>query len=150
MVINPSSFIHPATEEPTELSQGSCRSGGRLGPATARLTWITAGYGWISIVAPMVIASPAYFSGRLSFGEVMVVVGGFYQVNQSLRWFVDNFALLAEWRAALSRVIKFREVLQMSESGCEDAIPMPFGGVKPVNPAALRPFRTSAQTSGSR
>jgi len=117
--------------------------------ANARLTWITAGYGWISIVAPIVIASPAYFSGRLSFGELMVVVGGFYQVNQSLRWFVDNFALLAEWRAALSRVIKFREVLQMSESGCEDAIPMPFGGVKPVNPAAVRPFRTSAQTSGS-
>ena len=116
--------------------------------ATAKLTWITAGYGWISIVAPIVIASPAYFSARLSFGELMVVVGGFSQVNQSLRWFVDNFALLAEWRAALSRVIKFREMLQMSESGC-DAIPMPFGGVKPVNPAALRPFRTSAQTSGS-
>ena len=52
----------------------------------------------------------------------MVVVGGFCQVNQSLRWFVDNFALLAEWRAALLRVIKFREVLLMSESGCKDAI----------------------------
>jgi putative ATP-binding cassette transporter len=89
--------------------------------ATARLTWITAGYGWISIVAPIAIASPAYFSGRLSFGELMVVVGGFSQVNQSLRWFVDNFALLAEWRAALSRVIKFREALLMSESGYEDA-----------------------------
>ena len=89
--------------------------------ATARLTWITAGYGWISIVAPIAIASPAYFSGRLSFGELMVVVGGFSQVNQSLRWFVDNFALLAEWRAALLRVIKFREVLLMSESGYEDA-----------------------------
>jgi vitamin B12/bleomycin/antimicrobial peptide transport system ATP-binding/permease protein len=82
--------------------------------ATAKLTWITAGYGWISIVAPIAIASPAYFSGRLSFGELMVVVGGFYQVNQSLRWFVDNFAQLAEWRAALLRVIKFREVLLMS------------------------------------
>jgi putative ATP-binding cassette transporter len=90
--------------------------------STARLTWITAGYGWISIVAPIVIASPSYFSGRLSFGELMVVVGGFYQVNQSLRWFVDNFAVLAEWRAALQRVIKFREVLLMSESGCKDAI----------------------------
>jgi vitamin B12/bleomycin/antimicrobial peptide transport system ATP-binding/permease protein len=88
--------------------------------ATAKLTWITAGYGWISIVAPIVIASPAYFSGKLSFGELMVVVGGFYQVNQSLRWFVDNFALLADWRAALSRVIKFREVLLMSESGYEE------------------------------
>ena len=49
----------------------------------------------------------------------MVVVGAFSQVNQSLRWFVDNFALLAEWRAALFRVIKFREVLLMSESGRE-------------------------------
>ena len=85
--------------------------------ATAKLTWITAGYGWISIVAPIVIASPAYFSGKLSFGELMVVAGGFYQVNQSLRWFVDNFALLAEWRAALFRVIRFREVLLMSENG---------------------------------
>ena len=83
----------------------------RLVWGLTNLTWITAGYGWISIVAPIAIASPAYFTGKLSFGELMVVVGGFYQVNQSLRWFVDNFALLADWRAALSRVIRFREVL---------------------------------------
>ena len=82
--------------------------------ATAKLTWVTAGYGWVSIVAPIVIASPAYFNTKLSFGELMVVVGAFYQVNQSLRWFVDNFALLAEWRAALFRIIKFREVLSTS------------------------------------
>ena len=87
--------------------------------ATARLTWITAGYGWISIVAPIAIASPAFFTGKLSFGELMVVVGGFNQVNQSLRWFVDNFTLLADWRAALSRVIKFREALLTSENGYE-------------------------------
>jgi vitamin B12/bleomycin/antimicrobial peptide transport system ATP-binding/permease protein len=91
----------------------------RIVYATARLTWITAGYGWISIVAPIVIASPAYFSGRCSFGGLMVVLGAFSQVNQSLRWVVDNFALLAEWRAALSRVIEFREALLISESGRE-------------------------------
>jgi putative ATP-binding cassette transporter len=91
----------------------------RIVYATAKLTWITAGYGWISIVAPIVFASPAYFSGRCSFGGLMVVVGAFAQVNQSLRWFVDNFALLAEWRAALFRVIRFREALLMSESGRE-------------------------------
>ena len=88
----------------------------RIVYAAAKLTWMTAGYGWISIVAPIVIASPAYFSGRCSFGGLMVVVGAFSQVNQSLRWFVDNFALLAEWRAALFRVIRFREALLMSES----------------------------------
>ena len=84
--------------------------------ATAKLTWVTAGYGWVSIVAPILIASPAYFSTKLSFGELMVMVGAFNQVNQSLRWFVDNFAVLAEWHAALFRVIKFREVLSMSEN----------------------------------
>ena len=102
------------------LALGKVRGAARrIVYATAKLTWITAGYGWISIVAPIVIASPAYFSGRCSFGGLMVVVGAFNQVNQSLRWFVDNFALLAEWRAALFRVIRFREVLLMSESGRE-------------------------------
>jgi vitamin B12/bleomycin/antimicrobial peptide transport system ATP-binding/permease protein len=84
--------------------------------ATARLTWVTAGYGWIAIVAPIVIAAPGYFGGNLSFGELMMVVGGFYQVNQSLRWFVDNFPLIAEWRATLHRVMSFREVLLTFES----------------------------------
>ena len=85
--------------------------------ATARLIWVTAGYGWVSLVAPIAIAAPSYFSGRLSFGELMMVVGGFNQVNQSLRWFVDNFALLADWRATLQRVMGFREVLLAFESG---------------------------------
>ena len=87
--------------------------------ATAKLTWITAGYGWISVIAPIVIASPGYFGGKMSFGDLMVVVGGFCQVNQSLRWFVDNFAPLAEWRAILSRVIKFREALLNSDCSYE-------------------------------
>jgi vitamin B12/bleomycin/antimicrobial peptide transport system ATP-binding/permease protein len=99
---------------------------------TARLTWITAGYGWISIVAPIVIASPTYFSGKLSFGGLMVVVGGFYQVNQSLRWFVDNFALLAEWRAALFRVIRFREVLFTSEIGWERKVGLQISKIPPI------------------
>jgi len=81
--------------------------------AIARLTWVTAGYGWLSLVAPIAIAAPSYFSGRLNFGELMMVVGGFNQVNQSLRWFVDNFALLADWRATLQRVMGFRETLLM-------------------------------------
>ena len=43
--------------------------------APAKLTWVTAGYGWVSIVAPILIASPAYFSTKLSFGELMVALG---------------------------------------------------------------------------
>jgi putative ATP-binding cassette transporter len=84
--------------------------------AIAKVTWVTAGYGWISIIAPLIIAAPAYFSGRLSFGELMMVVGGFFQINSSLRWFVDNFSRIAEWGATLLRVMTFREVLLTFET----------------------------------
>jgi putative ATP-binding cassette transporter len=81
-----------------------------------KVTWVTAGYGWIAIIAPLLIAAPAYFSGQLSFGALMMVVGAFFQINQSLSWFVDNFYRIAEWGAVLLRVMSFREVLLTSES----------------------------------
>lgn len=79
--------------------------------AVARLTWVTAGYGWVGIVAPIVIAAPGYFGGKLSFGELMMVVGAFNQVQNCLRWFVDNFSAIADWRATLARVMSFRQAL---------------------------------------
>jgi putative ATP-binding cassette transporter len=79
--------------------------------ATARLAAITAGYGWIAIIAPILLAAPIYFAGKLTFGELMVVVGAFYQVQQSLRWFVDNYSGIADWRATLLRVMGYRHAL---------------------------------------
>lgn len=77
----------------------------------AGLTSVTAGYGWAALVVPIVVAAPAYFAGQLTFGELMVTVGAFNQVQQSLRWFVDNSSAIADWRAALARVMNFREAL---------------------------------------
>ena len=73
----------------------------QLAFARVRLTWVTAGYGWVGLVFPIVVAAPGYFAGRLSFGELMMVVGAFNQVQQSLRWFVDNTGSIADWRATL-------------------------------------------------
>jgi putative ATP-binding cassette transporter len=81
----------------------------RLSGALARLTWITSGYGWIAIVVPILAAAPGYFSGRLSFGEMMMVVGAFNQVQAALRYFVDNFPKIADWRSAVLRVADFRQ-----------------------------------------
>lgn len=83
----------------------------RLSASLARLTWITSGYGWIALVVPMIIASPGYFGGALTLGGMMMVVGAFNQVQASLRWFVDHFPQIADWRAALHRVTRFREAL---------------------------------------
>ena len=40
-----------------------------------------------------------------------MVVGAFNQVQQSLRWFVDNTGAIADWRATLLRVMNFRQAL---------------------------------------
>jgi vitamin B12/bleomycin/antimicrobial peptide transport system ATP-binding/permease protein len=81
--------------------------------ATTRLTWVTAGYGWFTIIAPIVVASPGYFGGDLSFGALMMAVGAFVQVQQALRWFIDNFSTIADWRATLLRIASFREAVVM-------------------------------------
>jgi putative ATP-binding cassette transporter len=78
---------------------------------TTNLTWVTAGYGWFTLVAPILVAAPLYFSGQLSFGGLMMASGAFVQVQSSLRWFVDNFSTLADWRATLLRVATFRRAL---------------------------------------
>lgn len=89
--------------------------------ATTRLTWVTAGYGWLTIVAPILVAAPVYFGGGLTFGGLMMAVGAFTQVHNSLRWFVDNFGAIADWRATLLRVASFRlAVLRMDELGHMD------------------------------
>jgi vitamin B12/bleomycin/antimicrobial peptide transport system ATP-binding/permease protein len=79
----------------------------RLSGALARLTWITSGYGWLAIVVPIVAAAPGYLSGALSFGDMMMVVGAFNQVQTALRYFVDNFPKIADWRSAVFRVATF-------------------------------------------
>jgi vitamin B12/bleomycin/antimicrobial peptide transport system ATP-binding/permease protein len=83
----------------------------KLVGATVGLTWVTAGYGWTLLVAPLIVAAPAYFGGDLSFGALMMTVGAFIQVQQALRWFVDNFSTIADWRATLLRIASFRQTL---------------------------------------
>lgn len=75
------------------------------------LTWVTAGYGWFTIVAPILVAAPVYFAGNLSFGGLMMAVGAFNQVHNSLRWFIDNFSAIADWRATLLRIANFRSAV---------------------------------------
>jgi vitamin B12/bleomycin/antimicrobial peptide transport system ATP-binding/permease protein len=83
----------------------------RLITGLTNLTWVTASYGWFTLVAPILVAAPLYFSKSLTFGGLMVAAGGFTQVQSSLRWFVDNFSTIADWRATLLRVASFRRAV---------------------------------------
>ena len=83
----------------------------RISTSLAQLTWITSGTGWLSFVVPILVAAPAYFGGALTLGGLIMVAGAFAQVQGAMRWFVDNFSRLADWRAAIHRVARFRETL---------------------------------------
>ena len=85
--------------------------GRRIVVARVRLTTVTSGYGWVALVFPIIVAAPGYFSGSLSFGTLMMVVGAFNQVQNALRWFVDNTGPIADWRATFARVMDFRRAL---------------------------------------
>jgi putative ATP-binding cassette transporter len=98
----------------------------RIVGATTRLTWVTAGYGWFTIIAPILVASPGYFGGDLSFGGLMMAVGAFIQVQQALRWFIDNFSTIADWRATLLRVASFREAVVSMDALDETASRIDF------------------------
>jgi len=87
----------------------------RLVRGLTNLTWVTAGFGWITIVAPILVAAPLYFSGKISFGGLMMAAAAFTQAQSSLRWFVDNFSTIADWRATLHRVASFRYALTTTQ-----------------------------------
>jgi vitamin B12/bleomycin/antimicrobial peptide transport system ATP-binding/permease protein len=87
----------------------------RLVTGLTNLTWVTAGFGWITIVAPILVAAPIYFAGKISFGGLMMAAAAFTQAQSSLRWFVDNFSVIADWRATLLRVASFRYALTHTE-----------------------------------
>ena len=98
---------------------GTMRS---IASRVARLGWVTGSYGWAGLVVPMILAAPGYFGGTLSLGGMMMVVGAFNQVQQALRWYVDRFPAIAEWRALLERVAGYRKALTGVEA------PDPAGG----------------------
>ncbi|MGQ0619828.1 MAG: ABC transporter ATP-binding protein/permease [Panacagrimonas sp.] len=87
----------------------------RLVRGLTNLTWVTAGFGWTTTVAPILVAAPLYLTGKISFGGLMMAAAAFTQAQSSLRWFVDNFSTIADWRATLMRVASFREAVTLVE-----------------------------------
>lgn len=87
---------------------GSIRA---LAVALTNLTWVTAGFGWLATIVPILIAAPAYFAGTMTFGGLMMAAAAFNQVHSALRWYVDNFGAIADWKAALLRVSALRAAL---------------------------------------
>ena len=81
----------------------------RLLKTQKNLTWFTVGFGQAAVVFPFVVAAPRYFSGAIQLGQLMQISSAFGRVQDSLSWFVDNYANLASWQATTNRLTSFEE-----------------------------------------
>ncbi|MFM0213708.1 ABC transporter ATP-binding protein/permease [Paraburkholderia sediminicola] len=79
---------------------------------TRRYSFVLNFYGQIAEIFPIVVASPRYFAGVLSFGTLMQIADAFGSVSDSLSWFINNYDTLVQWRATVNRLREFKRVMQ--------------------------------------
>lgn len=79
--------------------------------AQKRLTWFTAGYNQASVVFPYVVVSPAYFAGTIPLGILFQTASAFNSVQTAFSFFVRAYAVLAEYRAVVQRLIGFENAI---------------------------------------
>ena len=83
---------------------------------TKRLTLLTASYGQISTVFPLILVSPAYFAGKIQLGALIQTAGAFNSVQQALSIFIDVYRELAEWRAVIARLDGFDAAIAQAQA----------------------------------
>jgi putative ATP-binding cassette transporter len=79
---------------------------------TRRYSFVVNFYSQIADIFPIVVASPRYFAGALTFGTLMQIADAFGSVSESLSWFINNYDTLVEWRATVNRLREFKRVMQ--------------------------------------
>lgn len=97
------------------------------------LTFFSAGYQQVSIVAPFLLLSPAYFASSIGLGALTQTAGAFGNVQGSLSVFVNLYAALADYRAVVARLADFdRAVLRSARNNSNIVVSTPehFRGIR--------------------
>jgi putative ATP-binding cassette transporter len=79
---------------------------------TRRYNFVVNVYGQVADIFPLVVASPRFFTGAISFGTLMQIADAFGSVSESLSWFINSYDTLARWRATVNRLSEFRRVMR--------------------------------------
>lgn len=63
----------------------------------------------IATIFPIFVASPMYFAGIITLGNLMQIGNAFREVKDSFSIIVDNFTTIASWRASILRLTELKE-----------------------------------------
>ena len=86
------------------------------------LTALTAGYGQVASVFPIVVAAPRYFAGLVPLGALTQTAGAFGQVQGAMSWFVDSYADIASWRATVERLATFYGAIETARAQAAEGV----------------------------
>jgi len=75
---------------------------------TRSLSFMTSGYAILATGFPVLIAAPNYFAELISLGGLMQATAAFITVQDTLSWFVNNYARFADWSASVRRISTLR------------------------------------------
>lgn len=99
-----------------------------------QLIWLNSGYAQIAIIFPFVVCMPRYLSKQISLGGLMQIAAAFGRVQDSLSYFIDMYASMAEWKSVVDRLVGFglhmraaksseeKSLVEYSESGSDKLI----------------------------
>jgi putative ATP-binding cassette transporter len=86
---------------------------------TKRYTGFSTGYGQIALIFPFLVGAPRFFSGAIALGGLMQIANAFGEVQTALSWFVNNYDVLANWKASVDRLLTFHGALEQAAADAE-------------------------------
>ncbi len=102
---------------------------------TKLLNSLINGYNQVANVFPLVVAAPRYFFGTLQLGGLMQTADAFGQVQGSMSWFLNSYAVLAQWRAIVERLTTFHRAIVLARAAAGEGLTTTAG---PADEIALR------------
>ncbi|WP_350616541.1 SbmA/BacA-like family transporter [Pseudomonas sp. HY7a-MNA-CIBAN-0227] len=80
----------------------------------AQLSLLTESYSQLSLIFSSLLAAPRFFSGKITFGELMQINSAFGNLQENLSWFINIYPRLADWKATGERLISLHMALATS------------------------------------
>ena len=81
-----------------------------------RLIAFTAGYGHISTVFPILVASPAYLTGAITLGALVQAHLAFQRVEGAFAFCIGAYPKIAEWKAIVDRLAQFEAAMAVVDA----------------------------------
>jgi putative ATP-binding cassette transporter len=73
-------------------------------------------YNQVAIIFPFLVASPRYFSGKFTLGDLTQTASAFGQVQGALSWFINVYGLFASWKATVDRLTGFHTAVMGAQA----------------------------------